>query len=229
MAVMIRAPASPSSRTVSAGPIRVLVVDDHALVRAAVRQALDAPDIEVVGEAASAEEALGIVAERRPEIVLLDLDLPGMGGIEALRELRPRLPDGRIIVLSASLGQRDIVAALRRGADGYLGKDLSPAALQRTIRAVRNGELALPRRVAAAVLAELLELIRRPNGHEPDGSLTEREEEVLKLLAEGLTDREIAEVYRISPRTVESHVSSILRKFNLRNRAEAARRYHQGA
>jgi DNA-binding NarL/FixJ family response regulator len=229
MAVMIRVPASPSSRTVSAGPIRVLVVDDHALVRAAVRQALDAPDIEVVGEAASAEEALGIVAERRPEIVLLDLDLPGMGGIEALRELRPRLPDGRIIVLSASLGQRDIVAALRRGADGYLGKDLSPAALQRTIRAVRNGELALPRRVAAAVLAELLELIRRPNGHEPDGSLTEREEEVLKLLAEGLTDREIAEVYRISPRTVESHVSSILRKFNLRNRAEAARRYHQGA
>jgi DNA-binding NarL/FixJ family response regulator len=210
------------------GPIRVMIVDDHALVRAAVCQALDAPDIEVVAEASSAEEALGAVGEARPEVVLLDLDLPGMSGLEVLRELRPRLPDSRVVVLSASLSPRDVVAALRRGADGYLGKDMSPSALQRTIRGVCRGELAMPRHVAALVIEELVDLVRRPGGYEADGSLTEREEEVLRLLAEGLTDREIAEVFAISPRTVESHVSSILRKFGLRNRAEAARRYHQG-
>jgi DNA-binding NarL/FixJ family response regulator len=120
------------------------------------------------------------------------------------------------------------VAAFRRGADGYLGKDLGPAALQRTIRGVHRGELALPRALATELVTELLELLRRPGGRDSDEGLTEREQDVLRLLAEGLTDREIADVFRISPRTVESHVSSILRKFGLRNRAEAARRYHQG-
>lgn len=213
---------------VHAGAITVLVVDDHALVRAAVRQALASPDIEVVAEAASAEEALELALEVQPEVVLLDLDLPAMNGLELLREIRPRLPGSRIIVLSASTARRDIVAALRRGADGYLGKDLSPGALQRTLRGVRRGELALPRALAADVLAELLELIRRPGGTDGTDGLTDREQDVLRLLAEGLTDREIAGVFAISPRTVESHVSSILRKFGLRNRAEAARRYYQG-
>jgi DNA-binding NarL/FixJ family response regulator len=225
---MVSLSRRPQGAAIANGAVRVLIVDDHALVRAAVRQALDAPDIEVVGEASSAEEALGMVSAARPDIVLLDLDLPGMSGLEVLRDLRPRLPACRIVVLSASLNPRDIVAVLKRGADGYLGKDLSPAALQRTIRGVRRGELALPRRVASEVMHELLELIRRPGGRTADGALTDREEEVLRLLAEGLTDREIAEVFAISPRTVESHVSSILRKFSLRNRAEAARRYHQG-
>jgi DNA-binding NarL/FixJ family response regulator len=210
------------------GPIRVLIVDDHALVRAAVRHALEATDIEVVGEACSAEEALAVAGGLRPEIVLLDLDLPAMHGLELIRELRPRLPNSRIIVLSASLRSRDVVAAFRRGADGYLGKDLGPSALQRSIRGVRRGELALPRLLAAELVAELLDLLRRPGGRESDDGLTEREQDVLRLLAEGLTDREIADVFRISPRTVESHVSSILRKFGLRNRAEASRRYHQG-
>jgi DNA-binding NarL/FixJ family response regulator len=221
-----QAPRSP--RAMPAGPIRVLIVDDHALVRAAVRQALAAPDIVIIGEACSAEEAIGNAAALRPEIVLLDLDLPTMHGLELIRELRPRLPDTRIVVLSASVRPRDVVAAFRRGADGYLGKDVGPAALQRTIRGVRRGELALPRALAAELVGELLELLRRPGGRESDDGLTEREQDVLRLLAEGLTDREIADVFRISPRTVESHVSSILRKFGLRNRAEAARRYHQG-
>ena len=203
-----------------------MLVDDHALVRSAVRQAIAGPDLEVVAEAASAEEALRIALEVRPDVLVLDIDLPGMTGLGLLRELAPRLPDTKIVMLTVSTSQRDLMEAVHLGAAGYLTKDLEPDALARTIRAVVDGDLAMPRRLAAHVIRALSAGGRAPAASgDAFESLSSREEEVLQLLSRGLTDREIAEALTISPRTVETHVSNLLHKLGVRNRAEAARRY----
>ena len=211
-------------------PLRVLLVDDHALVRSAIRQALQAPDIEVVGEAANAEEALEMAPMLRPDLLLLDIDLPGLSGIEAVRELAPRLPDTKIVMLTVSTDRRDLLGAVRHGAYGYLTKDLSGEALLRAVRGIRKGDLPMSRAHAATVVEHLQRSVRggTAEGDEVDQLLSARESEVLRLLAEGLTDREIAGALAISPRTVESHVSSLLRKLGVRNRAEAAQRYRTG-
>ena len=208
-------------------PMRILLVDDHALVRSAIRQALEAPDIEVVGEARTAEEALEMAPRLRPDLLLLDIDLPGMSGIEAVRELAPRLPDTRIVMLTVSTDRRDLLEAIRHGAAGYLTKDLTGEALLRAVRGLRRGDLAMSR-IHAAQVMEHLQRGGRSTLAETDevgALLSAREHEVLRLLADGLTDREIAGALAISPRTVESHVSSVLRKLGVRNRAEAAQRY----
>ena len=210
--------------------MRVLLVDDHALVRSAIRQALEAPDVMVVGEARSAEEALEMAPRLRPDLVLLDIDLPGMTGIEAVRELAPRLPDTRVVMLTVSTDRRDLLDAVRHGAAGYLTKDLSGEALLRAVRGIRRGDLPMSR-VHAALVVDHLARTGRSGPSAPDdvgGLLSAREQEVLRLLAEGMTDREIASALAISPRTVESHVSSVLRKLGVRNRAEAAQRYRSG-
>lgn len=212
-------------------PLRVMLVDDHALVRSAIRQALQAPDIEVVGEAADAEEALEMAPLLRPDLLLLDIDLPGLSGIEAVRELAPRLPDTKIVMLTVSTDRRDLLGAVRHGAYGYLTKDLSGEALLRAVRGIRKGDLPMSRSHAATVMEHLQRSARggsAAEGEEVDQLLSARESEVLRLLAEGLTDREIAGALAISPRTVESHVSSLLRKLGVRNRAEAAQRYRTG-
>ena len=210
--------------------LRVLLVDDHALVRSAIRQALQAPDIEVVGEASSAEEALEMAPMLRPDLLLLDIDLPGLSGIEAVREMAPRLPDTRIVMLTVSTDRRDLLGAVRHGAFGYLTKDLSGEALLRAVRGIRHGDLPMSRAHAATVVEHLARTGRAnaEDGDDVGQLLSARESEVLRLLAEGMTDREIAAALAISPRTVESHVSSVLRKLEVRNRAEAALRYRSG-
>ena len=209
--------------------LRVMLVDDHALVRSAVRAALEAPDIEVVAEASSAEAAVGEAVRTRPDVLLLDVDMPGMTGIQLVRELGPRLPETQIVMLSASGDDRTVVEAMRHGAAGYLTKDLGPEALQRAVRGVRSGDLAMSRRMAARTLRQFISGDARAAPPEESllGTLSSREIEVLGLLADGLTDREIAEGLVISPRTVESHVGAILRKLGVRNRAEAARTYRE--
>jgi len=208
--------------------VRVMLVDDHAFLRAAIRQAVAAPDVIVVAEASTAEEAMATALATRPDVLLLDIDLPGASGLDLLADLAPRLPETRIVMLTVSTAQRDATTAMRLGAAGYLTKDLDADALLRSVRAAANGDLAMPRRMAAAAMRELAEAARRSpmdrrNG--AIGSLTEREEAILRRLAEGLTDREIGEALSISTRTVETHVANILRKLDARNRAEAARHY----
>ena len=208
--------------------VRVMLVDDHAFVRGAIRQAVTAPDVTVVAEASTAEEAMAVALATRPDVLLLDIDLPGASGLDLLADLAPRLPETRIVMLTVSTAQRDATAAMRLGAAGYLTKDLDADALLRSVRAAADGDLAMPRRMAAAAMRELAEAARRSPTERRNGaigSLTEREEGILRRLAEGLTDREIGEALSISTRTVETHVANILRKLDARNRAEAARHY----
>ena len=128
-------------------PIQVMIVDDHALIRSAIRQALEGPDVVIVGEAGSAEEALELAPQLRPDVLLIDIDLPGLSGIEAVRELAPRLPETRIVMLTASTDHRDLLEAVRHGATGYLTKDLGGDALLRAIQAA-CGAATLPCRAA---------------------------------------------------------------------------------
>jgi DNA-binding NarL/FixJ family response regulator len=204
-----------------------MLVDDHAFVRSAIRQALTAPDVSVVAEASTAEEALRVALDARPDVLLIDIDLPGMNGLRLLRELGPRLPDTRFVMLTVSTDQADVLEAVRLGASGYLTKDLDADALLRSIRGVRDGDLAMPRRLAARTMRDLVESGsgRTAAPRTGMGGLSRREDEILRLLASGLTDREIGEALTISTRTVETHVSNILRKLDARNRAEASRRY----
>ena len=229
----IEQPRVAATRTggpdVSGRMLRVMLVDDHALVRSAVRQAIDAPDVELVGEAATAEDAFALALAVRPDVMLLDIDLPGMNGIQMLEELSPRLPETKIVMLTVSDSERDMIDALGRGAAGYLTKDLAPEALLRALRGTQRGELAMSRRHAAIVMRHFIGSARKGRSGNAGGleGLSPRESDVLRMLAEGLTDREIAEALVISPRTVETHVSNILHKLGVRKRAEAAQRYRE--
>jgi two-component system nitrate/nitrite response regulator NarL len=208
--------------------IRVMLVDDHPLVRSAVRQAIDAPDVEFVGEAGTAEDAYAVAMRSKPDVMLVDIELPGASGVQLLRELVPRLPETRFVMLTVSTADSDVLEAIDYGASGYLTKDLTPEALLRAVRGAHAGDLVIPRRMAARLVRRLADRGRRaPSGHDPliDHGLSSREREVLRLLAEGMTDREIAGALTISTRTVETHVSSVLHKLNARNRVEAARHY----
>jgi DNA-binding NarL/FixJ family response regulator len=198
------------------GPIRVLVVDDHQVVRHGLRTFLDIQDdIEVVGEAADGAQAVEQAEVLRPDVMLLDLQLPSVDGVEALRMLRDRDNLTRVLVLTSFTEPAKVVPALRAGAAGYLFKDVDPEALAQAIRAVHAGQVLLEPEVAAALL----------KGESADGrvdSLTDREREVLVEIARGRSNREIARALVLSEKTVKTHVSSILAKLGLADRTQAA-------
>lgn len=209
---------------------RVLLVDDHPLVRAAVREAISGDDIEVVGEAGTYDVALRVTEAVNPDLVLLDLDLPGRSGLELIDAFAKRPDPPRVVVLTVSSADHDLVEAVRRGAAGYLTKDVDAEALLRSVRAALRGELPLPGPLAAAAISGLARGLDSggPTEHRIE-SLTSRERQVLELIANGDTDRVAAEKLSISVRTVEAHVGSILRRLGARSRADAARMYRSEA
>ena len=214
-----------STQTASTrAPLRVMLVEDHPLVRSAIRQTLTVPGIQIVAEASSAEQALDLVRQHPADVMLVDIDLPGMNGVQLVRELAPRLPDCKIVMLTGSTRNEDVIAAVRSGAAGYLTKDMPGDALVRSLMGIRDGDLPMPRRLAAQLMKHLL----KPSAGGQAGGLSERENEVLRLVSDGLTDREIGRALGISPRTVGRHVGSILAKLGARNRSEAARRFREG-
>ena len=211
--------------------LRVMIVDDHPLVRSAVAGAIASDEVEVVAEVATAEDALALAPALAPDVMLVDISLPGMSGVQLVRELAPRLPNTKIVMLTVSAADRDLVDAMRYGAIGYLTKDVTPEALARSVRAALNGELVMSRQMAARLVDRLSRrsLPAGPGEAPAFEQLSQRERDVLRLLAEDLSDREIAAALTISVRTVETHVSNIIHKLGARNRTEAARRYREQA
>jgi DNA-binding NarL/FixJ family response regulator len=196
--------------------IRVVVVDDHELVRAGLVELLGAAeDIEVVATAADGDEALGAVSEHRPEVVLMDLSMPGVGGIEATRSILAGHPDTRVIALTSSSGSSEVLGALDAGAIGYLLKDASPDELRGGIRAAARGESPLSPKAARAVIAA------RDVGREAP-ELSAREREVLSCVAEGLPNKRIARRLEISEKTVKAHLTSIFQQIGVSDRTQAA-------
>src|SRR3954447_7093712 len=214
-----RAIASKPARSWTAGlgstpvPTRVLIADDHRLMREGTAALLHAePDVEVVGLAADGVEAVALAERRRPDVVLLDLDMPRMNGLDACATLREKVPGVEVLVLTVSEREDDLWAALRLGAAGYLLKDMPPRALVDAVLAAGRGEPLVAASMARRMLSE----------PDPLGELSAREREVLELVAAGLTNRGIGERLYLSEATVKTHVRSVLKKLHARNRAEAA-------
>ena len=208
----------------SGPPIRLLLVDDQALLRESLGLLLSVqPDLCVVGEAANGEEALRQAAALRPDVVLMDLRMPVLNGVAATRRLRASQPETRVIVLTTFDDDEDVFEALRAGAVGYLLKDVSGDKLVEAVRAAARGESFLQPAIAAKVVAEFARLTdaRPPAALPLPEPLSERELEVLRLLATGATNREIAAALFIAEGTVKNHLTSILGKLGARDRTQA--------
>jgi DNA-binding NarL/FixJ family response regulator len=203
-------------------PITTILIDDHLIVRQGVRALLDAQsDILVVGEAASGEEGVKLCADHAPDVVLMDLVMPGIDGIEATRQIKQVSPRTQVIVLTSYHEDEHIVPAIRAGALSYILKDVSSEDLVRAVRKASHGEVVLHPAVAAKVV-QALQADGHPRGSGPRPDLSSREMEVLHLIADGLSNTEIATRLFISEKTVKSHVSNILGKLHLADRTQAA-------
>ncbi|MET8610607.1 MULTISPECIES: response regulator transcription factor [Streptomyces] len=202
-----------------AEPIKVLIVDDHQVVRRGLRTFLEVQeDIVVVGEAADGAEGVERAGELSPDVILMDVRMPGTDGIDALRRLRELANPARVLIVTSFTEQRTVVPALRAGAAGYVYKDVDPDALAGAIRSVHAGHILLQPEVAGALLSQE----EANSGQGRGGSLTEREREVLGLIADGRSNREIARALVLSEKTVKTHVSNILMKLDLADRTQAA-------
>jgi DNA-binding NarL/FixJ family response regulator len=204
--------------------IRILLADDHALMRAGFRALLEhEDDISVVGEAADGEEAVALAQETLPDVILMDLSMPGLGGLEATRRILAdgELADSRILILTTFETSENVYDGLRSGASGFMLKDGDPDELIRAIRVVAAGDALLAPKVTSRLLADLAAQpeVARAAPSELD-SLTEREREVMALVATGLTNRAIAEKLVVSPATAKTHVSRAMRKLHAHDRAQ---------
>lgn len=204
--------------------MRVLLADDHALFRAGIASLLRAWGMEVVGQAANGDEAIALARRLKPELVLMDIGMSPCNGLEATRVVTAELPEIKVVVVTVSEDEHDLFEAIKSGAQGYLLKGMSEEELSATLESISTGEPALSPGLAAKILDEFARMARdgpdKPGGLEDE--LTDREREVLRLVAEGATNREIAARLYISGNTVSFHMKNILAKLHLRNRAQAA-------
>jgi two-component system response regulator NreC len=204
-------------------PISILIADDHGVLRAGLRALLSAePDLEVVADADNGDDALRLAGELRPEVVLLDVNMPGMGGIEVTRRIKEIYPEMRVLILTVHEDESLFQEAIQAGASGYIIKRAVESELIDAIRAVKRGDLYVHPAMTRALLREI-----SPHRVAPDDSpieaLTRREVDVLKLIAQGYTNRQTAEALSISVRTVESHRANLMGKLNLRSRVDLVR------
>jgi DNA-binding NarL/FixJ family response regulator len=215
-----------SDATPGADPVRVVIADDHDLYRRGMQVVVELDGTAtVVGEASNGAQAVEVCVRLDPDIVLMDVRMPGVGGIEACRRIRAAVPGARILMLTMSDDESDLFEAVKAGASGYLLKDLPGEEVAEAIRKVHDGQAIIPPGMAATLLNEFTRLSQSPQPHEggpPPPQLTDREVEVLRLVARGLANREIAEQLVISENTVKNHVRNILEKLHLHSRVEAA-------
>jgi DNA-binding NarL/FixJ family response regulator len=207
-------------------PIRTLIVDDHALFRRGLEIVLvSEPDIEVVGEAGDGAEAVAKASESLPDVVLMDVRMPRSSGIEACRAIKDVAPSAKIVILTMSDEEEDLFEAIRAGASGYLLKDIPLDEVAEAVRAVHGGQSLISPSMAGKLLAEFATLARRdqeePPQQVPAPKLTDREMQVLKLVARGMNNRDIAKELFISDNTVKNHVRNILEKLQIHSRMEA--------
>jgi len=199
-------------------PIRILLVDDHPLLREGVAHSLAvSPDFAVAAQASSGEDAVILARELRPDLVLLDVSMPGIGGIEAARLIAADRPETRIVMLTVDESDDSLMGALRAGAHGYVLKGVSAIELRAIVRRVARGEAYVTPVLAAKMLTEL----SRPRDPDSLSDLTKRQIEVLELLSQGRTNREISEALHLAEKTVKHYISSILQKLHVRSRTEA--------
>jgi DNA-binding NarL/FixJ family response regulator len=207
--------------------ITVVLADDHARVRAQVRDALEAGGCVVAGEGSSAAEAIDLAVAHAPEVVLLDIHMPG-NGIHAAQQIKHRVPDTAIVMLTQSADDDDLFDSLRAGASGYLLKSADPAELPDALRGVLAGEAAMPPALVTRILNEFRRPTRRPFARSSAASkLSPREKEVMELLAQGLSTEEAGKQLFLSPTTIRVHVSTVLRKLQVKDRASAFKLLHE--
>jgi DNA-binding NarL/FixJ family response regulator len=227
--VMSGSPGSsqaPPDTSLHAEPIRTMIVDDHALFRRGLEMVLDEePDIELVGQASDGAEAVEKAAESLPDVVLMDIRMPRSSGIEACRAMKEAAPSAKIVILTISDEEEDLFEAIRAGASGYLLKDIPLDEVADTVRAVHGGQSLINPSMAGKLLTEFATLARRDDEERaqevPAPRLTEREMQVLKLIARGMNNRDIAKELFISENTVKNHVRNILEKLQIHSRMEA--------
>jgi two-component system response regulator NreC len=203
---------------------RILLVDDHAVVRSGLRMLLENErDVEIIGEAASAHEAIEAAMNLRPNVILMDIGLPDLSGIDATREIKKRVPDAAIVALTIHEDEEYFFKMLEAGATGYVPKRAAPEELLTAIRAAATGQVYLYPSLAKLLVRDFLSGGRPTHGEHPESELTDREAEVLTYLAEGANNEEIATALFISPKTVARHRENIMRKLNLHSRSELVR------
>ncbi len=200
--------------------MRLVLADDHKMLREGLRRSLEAHGLEVVAEAADGEQAVELADEHRPDVVLMDVSMPGLDGIEAARAIRARVPDTRIVMLTMHADSDVVARAIRAGADGYLVKDCSTEEIIDTIEQVASGDTVVSTGLAGSMLAE----VRRLGMVAGADAITRREEEVLQLIADGCSTPEVAERLYISQKTVKNHLASIYQKLDARDRTQAVLR-----
>jgi DNA-binding NarL/FixJ family response regulator len=211
------------SETEAFSPVRVMVVDDHPLWRDAVERDLTAAGLEVVAVAANGREALARFPAARPHVVVLDLQIPAPDGVQVTTEIVHQDPSVRVLILSASGEHADVLSAVKAGATGYLVKSASRAELLTAVRRVAQGDPVFTPGLAGLVLGEFQRMSETPTPGRTEPRLTDRETEVLKLVAKGLSYRQIADRLVLSHRTVQNHVQNTLRKLQMHNRVELTR------